>query len=77
MYANVLKTNFQDLPPALQTEFQKFTQNLMQEEHISRDLLLNAINDFYKVNFHLCDTTYKWTSFTDNAWNYRPYQGLL
>ena len=74
MYADELKKTFQNLPSGLQSEFEKFTQNLMQEEYISRNHLLDAIDHFKKVNFSLCNATYNWSRFSDNAWNYRPYQ---
>jgi hypothetical protein len=70
MYADELKKNFKTLPIELKIEFQKFTQNLMKEEYISRFCLLDAIRDFYKYFYDLCDTNYVWIKFTDNAWNY-------
>ena len=73
-YAVELKKTFQNLPSGLQSDFEKFTQNLMQEEYISRNNLLDAIDHFKKVNFVLCNATYNWVKFSDNAWNYRPYQ---
>jgi hypothetical protein len=74
MYADVLKKNFQNLTSHIQVDFEKFTQNLMEEEYISRNHLLDAIDDFYKINFRLCDADYNWSRYTDNAFNYRPYQ---
>jgi hypothetical protein len=73
-YADELKKTFQYLPSGIQSDFEKFTQNLMQEEYISRNHLLDAIDHFKKVNFTLCNSTYNWSRFSDNAWNYRPYQ---
>ena len=77
MYADELKKTFSTLPTELQKEFEKFTENLMTDEYISRFKLLDATDAFYKKNFRLCDTSYKWVNFTDNAFNYRPYQPAL
>jgi hypothetical protein len=74
LYADGIKKTFILLPLNLQIEFEKFTENLMQEEYIARGLLLDAINCFYRHFYALCDASYMWTKFSDNAWNYRPYQ---
>jgi hypothetical protein len=73
MYADSLKKTFQYLPSNIQTDFEKFTQNLMQEEYISRNSLLDAIRDFNKTNISVYGNR-NWSNFSDNAWNYRPYQ---
>jgi len=74
LYADGIKKTFILLPIELQEEFEKFTENLMQEEYISRGLLLDAINCFYQHFHDLCDANYMWIKFSDNAWNYRPHQ---
>jgi hypothetical protein len=74
LYADGIKKTFILLPLEIQTEFEKLTMNLMQEDYIARGLLLDAINCFYRKFFRLCDASYLWTNFSDNAWNYRPHQ---
>jgi hypothetical protein len=74
LYADCVKKSFETLAPAIKTEFEKFTENVIQEEYISRHCFLNALDDFYKINFRLCDSDYKWTRVYDIAWNCRPYQ---
>jgi hypothetical protein len=73
-YATQLRKNFYNLELETLNEFDKFTQNLMQEEYISRNCLLDAINDFYRIHFEICSGSMAWCRFTDNAFNYRPYQ---
>lgn len=73
-YATQLRKNFYNLELEIQSEFDKFTQNLMQENYISRNCLLDAIDDFYRIHFELCSGSMAWCRFTDNAFNYRPYQ---
>ena len=52
-------------------QFNKFTDNLMDEPQISRSCLLNAIADFETADLRLG------TIFTDNAFNYRPHQACV
>ena len=67
MYAVEIKKNFKLLPFELRLEFQKFTQNLMREEYISRFCFLEATRDFYKYFHYLCDATYMWIKFTEGG----------
>ncbi len=69
MYAATLRKSFQDLPHELRIEFNLFTHNLMDEEYISKNLLLDVTNSFYTYFNHLCDATSIWRSFMDNALN--------
>jgi hypothetical protein len=73
-YAEQLKRNFYNLSDDIRMEFQKFTQDLMNEEYISRNDLLDAIDDFYRIHFELCRGSMEWCRFNNNAFNYRPYQ---
>ena len=85
MYAIKLNESFKILSPELQTAFQKFTKNLMNEKQIGHHSLLNAIDDFTKqqstigsnfINLNLIQyNEIHWMRFTDLAFNYRPYQG--
>ena len=52
--------------------FDDFTENLLEESHISRFQLLDAIND-YKIA-GLNDEYPLETNFIDEAFNYRPHQ---
>jgi 5'-deoxynucleotidase YfbR-like HD superfamily hydrolase len=63
----------------LQSDFNEFTDNLMDDKQINRFSLLDAIEDFQKSEKYI--NTYKnnmnntyWFTFTDMAFNYRPYQ---
>ena len=85
MYATKLLEVFKILSPELQTAFQEFTKNLMDEKQIGRNSLLNAIDDFTKqqsnidsnfINSNLIQNNeIHWMRFADLAFNYRPYQG--
>ena len=80
MYAKKLLEVFKFLSPELQTAFQQFTKNLMDEKQIGRNSLLNAIDDFTKhqstIGSNLIQyNEISWMRFTDLAFNYRPYQG--
>jgi hypothetical protein len=74
IYADRLKISYRTIPTDLRVEFDHFTHNLMAEKYINRNLLLEATGCFYTYFNHLCDATYTWQTFTDNAFNYRPYQ---
>ena len=71
-YANVVKASFQYHTVSTQEIFNTFTENLMEDTHISRFQLLDAIDDYtksqYSRNYPLRDL------FTNNAFNFRPYQ---
>ena len=73
-YADQLRKNFNNLELEIQSEFDKFTQNLMEEEYISRNCLLDATDAFYRIHYELCRRSMAWCRFTENAFNYRPYQ---
>ena len=80
MYATKLLEVFKILSPELQTAFQEFTKNLMDEKQIGRNSLLNAIDDFTKQQSTIGSNLIQyneisWMRFTDLAFNYRPYQG--
>lgn len=80
MYATKLLEVFKILSPELQTAFQQFTTNLMDEKQIGRNSLLNAIDDFTKQQCAIGSNLIQyneisWMRFTDLAFNYRPYQG--
>jgi hypothetical protein len=72
LYAAGVKKSFQYLTPELQYGFEIFTDNLMQEEYISRDLLIEAIKDFYEIYQMNCEVNYNWTRFTNYVWNFQP-----
>ena len=63
----------------LQLDFNDFKDDLMDDKQINRFSLLNATEDFQKSEKYI--NTYKnnmnntnWITFTDIAFNYRPYQ---
>jgi len=90
-YADELRTYFYRLSPEVKTKFNLLTKNLMNDEEINRYCLLNAIDDFVKrynspnEPFHdiddVLEKTYiynvDWLAFTDQAFNYRPYQPCI
>ena len=73
-YTDELKTTFNELPPHLKSEFQSFTENLMDDEYISSFKLLDAIRDFNIKKKDFCSGSYHWKTFDDKAFNYRPWQ---
>ena len=74
-YANTLKGCFTSNDEATQQHFNEVTGNLMTDKQISRHGLLDAIDDYkrsgYNVDYPLSSV------FTDNAFNYRPWQGCV
>ena len=72
-YAKKLFSIFKrDVDEETQKRFNKFTDRLMSEPRINRFSLLGAISDYEKT-----DDGRKYpfpVSFTDEAFNYRPYQ---
>jgi hypothetical protein len=87
-YATELKISFDKLDLKLKNEFNLFTENLMIETQINRYSLLDAISDFEKKvrskksnesirnkneNENESVSHYLWKQFTENAFNYRPY----
>jgi hypothetical protein len=81
LYAAHMKTMYKYVENDIKEEFNIFTENLINENSISRDKLLNAI-DTFKYQYKLLknndtDTNNdysNWLRFTDAAFNYRPYQ---
>ena len=71
-YANVLREKFNALPVEKRIVFNKFTKNLMDETHIGRFCLLDAI-DAYVAKYGSPET-WAWIQFSNDAFNYRPYQ---
>ena len=69
LYATKLKDKFGYLSQSLQDSFQEFTENLMSEKQINRYGLLQAIDDFKKIN-----NDHDINTFYVMAFNFRPYQ---
>lgn len=82
LYASHMKTMYKYVENDIKEEFNTFTENLINENSISRDKLLNAI-DTFKYQYKLLknnDTNNEysnWLRFTDAAFNYRPYQPCI
>ena len=85
LYAAHMKRMYKYVDNDIKNEFTKFTENLIDEENsISRNNLLNAIDDFKCTLIYNSiikkdnkDAEYRfiqWMKFTDEAFNYRPYQ---
>jgi hypothetical protein len=71
MYATQLAEIFQrNIEIDAQESFNLMTENLMEDKQIRRCCLLDAIRDYERANG--CDRLH--VSFTDAAFNYRPYQ---
>ena len=63
----------------IKEEFNTFTEHLIDENAISRHQLLDAI-DTFKYKYKLLKNTdnySNWMRFTDEAFNYRPYQPCI
>jgi hypothetical protein len=74
-YATKLTEIFNILPNNIKIAFNEFTKDLMKERYISRNKLLDAIADFRKENWQLCDNSSNyWTIFDNAAFNSRPWQ---
>ena len=74
-YATKLTEIFNILPNNIKIAFNEFTKDLMKERYISRNKLLDAIADFRKENWQLCDNSSDyWTIFDNAAYNCRPWQ---
>ena len=85
LYASHLKRMYTYVDDTIKLEFNKFTENLLDEKEITRNQLLNAIDNFpYKYQYKINKDENKdknkvidfsaWIRFTDEAFNYRPYQ---
>ncbi len=75
---NTVYVNIQD--GKLRACFNKMTDNIMYEKYISRTQLLDAIQDFIKSKqgrtcLDEMENHWQWQSFSDMAFNFRPYQG--
>ena len=74
-YATTLNRSFTSNDEITRQYFNEVTDNLMADKQISRNGLLDAIDDYkrsgYNVDYPLS------TVFTDNAFNYRPWQGCV
>ena len=92
LYASHMKRMYINVDETIKNEFNKFTENLLDENQITRNQLLNAIDNFpYKFQYKIKkdgnndgnndDTQLlnysQWTRFTDEAFNYRPYQPCI
>ena len=74
-YATKLTEIFNILPNNIKIAFNELTKDLMKERYISRNKLLDAIADFRKENWQLCDNSSDyWTIFDNAAYNCRPWQ---
>ena len=74
-YASKLCVSFYTLEEVIQSKFNIFTENLMNDKQIDRISLLRAIDDFTKSETDkILFRHYTWLSFTDIAFNYRPHQ---
>ena len=85
LYASHMKRMYTYVDDTIKLEFNKFTENLLDEKEITRNQLLNAIDNFpYKYQYKINKDENKdknkvidfsaWIRFTDEAFNYRPYQ---
>jgi len=81
LYATHMKRMYAYVENDIKIEFTKFTEHLIDEENaISRNKLLDAIDEFKHILLKNNDTNndYKnWIRFTDEAFNYRPYQPCI
>ena len=83
LYATHMKRMYTYVENDIKIEFTKFTEHLIDEENaISRNKLLDAIDEFkhivLKINNANINNDYKhWVKFTDEAFNYRPYQPCI
>jgi hypothetical protein len=62
IYAKEVYSLYKNIPPRISTSFDKFTDNLMYDEAISRNELLKAID-----SYELYDTGY--ITYTSNEWS--------
>jgi hypothetical protein len=80
LYARHLQIKYLYVEVDIKKEFNKYTENLLDERYICRNKLLDAIDKFgYKFMINKKDKyNYSgWTSFTDEAFNYRPHQPCI
>ena len=72
-YAETLYKIYITLNTEVKMLFDEFTDNLMDETHINRYSLLDAICDFENCDKYKPDSL-GWNLFSDTAFNCRPYQ---
>ena len=71
-YATCMKNIYNYVNPDIKDKFDIFTENLIDDDYISRNSLLDAIRDFTKKNDDI-QKYISWVNFTNEAYNYRPY----
>ena len=71
-YANTLKRCFTSNDEITRQYFNEVTDNLMADKQISRNGLLDAIDDYKRSGYNVFYPLHR--VFTDNAFNYRPWQ---
>ena len=72
-YATRMKYMYQNIETGIKDKFDIFTEKLIDDDYISRNSLLDAIRDFTKKNDDI-ENYISWVNFTNEAFNYRPYQ---
>ena len=72
-YATHMKYMYQNVDTNIKEQFDIFTENLLDDEYISRNNLLDAIQEFTKQNDNKVSCR-SWGRFDDEAFNCRPYQ---
>ena len=72
-YATRMKTMYENVELHIKEQFDIFTEKLIDDNYISRNNLLDAIQDFTKQNNNKVKYIL-WERFTDEAFNYRPWQ---
>ena len=81
LYAAHMTRMYAYVDANIKLEFNKFTENLLDEKKITRIQLLNAIDTFTykeenKEENKVIDFS-AWSRFKDEAFNYRPYQPCI
>lgn len=79
LYAKHVRRMYQYVETDIKEEFNTFTEHLIDDNAISRHQLLDAI-DTFKYKYKLLKNTdnySNWMRFTDEAFNYRPYQPCI
>jgi len=75
LYTIRLVSVFKELPIEIQTNFQIFTNDLMNDHCINSYSLMDAINAFKIKNNNIYKGVKEWKLFDDESYNYRPWQG--
>ena len=79
LYAKHVRRMYEYVETDIKEEFNTFTEQLIDDNAISRHQLLDAI-DTFKYKYKLLKNTdnySNWMRFTDEAFNYRPYQPCI